>query len=180
MRQLFMSMVVVFAAAVFAPASASAQSGALPTQAFRDEHKEVKVHLGHVAKWVGELQGAKPDQKKQLATKVVAFFAEHIRPHAEWEEKHLYPVIDKLAGAEKNRFTSTMRYEHTIVARWIDELAAEAKKASPDYVAFARRADNLLGLLGAHFEEEEEVLLPYADKKLTRAEFEKAVGTAAH
>lgn len=180
------SLVALSIAALLSRDAANAQaaakkqdSGGLPTQKFRDEHQQVKVHLGHVAEWVGNLQTAPADQKKQLAQKVVAFFEKDIKPHAEWEEANLYPVIDQLTGATKERFTSSMRYEHKIIGRWIDELAAEAKKPQPDYVAFSRRADNLLGLIHAHFEEEEQVLLPYADKKMTRAEFEKAVKLGA-
>ena len=155
----------------------SRAAGELPTQSFRDEHREVKEHLGHVAGWVGQLRTQPPAEQRRTAEQVVTFFEKHIRPHAEWEEAHLYPVIDRLAGTrEPSRLTSTMRYEHRVVGRWIDELRAELKKPTPDYVAFSRRADNLLGLLGAHFEEEEQVLLPYADRQLTRAQFEEAVG----
>ncbi len=146
----------------------------LPSQTFRDTHKEVKAHLAHVAEWNGSLARS-PDRK--TAEKIVAFFEQHIKPHAEWEEEKLYPVVDKLAGTTaENRFTSTMRYVHRVVGRWIGELAGELKKPKPDYTAFARRADNLLGLIQAHFEEEEEVLLQYADAKLTREQFEEAVG----
>lgn len=161
---------------LFAPALAQA-AAELPTQSFRDEHREVKKHLAHVAQWVGQLRTQQPAAQRETAERVATFFEKEIGPHAAWEEAHLYPVIDRLAGTrEPNRFTSTMRYEHKVVGRWMAELRAELKKPSPDYVAFSRRADNLLGLLSAHFEEEEEVLLPYADKQLTRAQFEQAVG----
>lgn len=151
------------------------KQGALPTQAFRDEHKEVLLHLEHVKEWVGALPSQKPEEQKKSAQRIHKFFAEHIRPHAEWEEKNLYPVIDRLTNSKKDPFTSTMRLEHVIVGRWIDELAAELKKSKPDYVAIARRSDNLLGLLWAHFEEEEKVLLPYVDRSMTREAFEKEV-----
>ncbi|HZR07671.1 MAG TPA: hemerythrin domain-containing protein [Myxococcales bacterium] len=161
---------------VAAAAATGAFPAELPTQSFRDEHKEVKLHLGHVAQWAGQLLRQQPAEQKATAGKIVSFFRQEIGPHAEWEEKTLYPVIDRLAGtSEHNRFTSTMRHEHRIVGRWTGELAREIDKRQPDYVAFVRRTDNLLGLLWAHFEEEEEVLLPYADRQMTRAQFEKAV-----
>lgn len=52
-------------------------------------------------------------------------------------------------------------------------------KPRPDYRAFARRTDNLPGLIAAHFEEEEEVLLPLIDRSLTTEQFEKEIGGAA-
>jgi hemerythrin-like domain-containing protein len=164
------------AAATAVAVPLSTRAADVPTQSFRDTHKEVKVHLGHVAQWTGQLVRQKPAEQKKTAEKIVGFFQQHILPHADWEEKSLYPVVDQLAATtEQNRLTSTMRYEHKVVGRWTDELAKETAKERPDYVAFARRADNLLGLISAHFEEEEEVLLAWADQKMSKAQFEEAV-----
>jgi hemerythrin-like domain-containing protein len=150
-----------------------------PTDGFRKEHVEIKVHLDHVRAWAADLRGA-PDRRATM-TRIVSFFTEHIRPHAEWEEKVLYPAVDRRAGSrETHPFTATMRHEHRIVGRWIDELAAEARKPRPDAVAFQRRTDNLLGLIMAHFELEEEVLLPVLDATMTPAEFDREIGRAGH
>lgn len=162
---------VIPAAALAAP-PASARA----TESFRREHGEIQVHLGHVRDWNEALLKQSPAEQKKTAQSVVTFFEKHIKPHAEWEEKVLYPLVDRLAGGGRHRFTATMRHEHRIVGRWIEELAKEASKSTPDYTAFARRADNLLGLVSAHFEEEEEVLLPLIDGSMTREEFEKVVG----
>lgn len=115
----------------------------------------------------------------RTAQKIATFLEKHIKPHAEWEERFLYPVVDKLAGGGPNVFTSTMRYEHRAVARWIGELRAEADKPKVDAAKFVRRADNLLGLIWAHFEEEEEVLLPFIDKGMSKVQFEHELGPGA-
>jgi hemerythrin-like domain-containing protein len=158
-----------------AAAARAADADERPTQSFRREHLEVRTHLGHARQWVGELAQHKQGQQRAKAQQVVTFFEKHIAPHAQWEERVLYPLVDRLAGGGKHRFTETMRYEHRIVGRWIDELAKELAKPRPDFKAFARRADQLLGLVDAHFEEEEEVLLPLIDQSMTRAQFEKEV-----
>lgn len=112
---------------------------------------------------------------------VVKFLDEHIRKHAEWEEAHLYPAVDKRTTAGTHPFTESMRYEHRIVGRSIDQLAAMAKDPAPNATVFARSADRLLGLIAAHFEEEEEVLLPILDKAMTKEQFEAELGVhAAH
>lgn len=141
-------------------------AAALATQSFRDEHARVKAHLEHAA------QLPPADALK--------FFATEIAPHAKWEEEKLYPLIDRLAGTtEANRYTATMRQEHRIVGRWIALLREHLRKN--DNRAFTRRAENLIGLLQAHFEAEEEVLLPWADRTMTAAEFKAAVdGQGAH
>jgi hemerythrin-like domain-containing protein len=150
-----------------------------PTAAFRAEHRTIQEHLRHVHDWVGALSTQSPAEQRKSAQKITAFFEEHIKPHAEWEERFLYPVVDKLAGGGANAFTSTMRYEHRIVGRWIGELRAQADKPTIDAAKFARRADNLLGLVWAHFEEEEQVLLPFIDKGMSREQFERALGPGA-
>ena len=86
-----------------------------PTARFRAEHREVKEHLRHVEEWVGALRTQSPAERRKTAEKVVSFFEKHIEPHAEWEEQHLYPVVDTLAGGGPNAFTSSMRYEYRVV-----------------------------------------------------------------
>ena len=73
-----------------------------------------------------------------------------------------------------------MRYEHKVVNRWIEELERFAEAEKPDVVAFARRTDNLLGLIWAHFEEEEEVLLPILDRTMTTVEFQREILDHSH
>ena len=150
-----------------------------PTTAFRREHREMQEHLAHIRDWVGALPAQQPQEQRKTAQKVASFFEAHIKPHAEWEERFLYPVVDRLAGGGPNAFTSTMRHEHRVVGRWIGELRAEADKPKIDAAKFARRADNLLGLIWAHFEEEEEVLLPLIDKGMSKAQFEGELGPGA-
>jgi hemerythrin-like domain-containing protein len=151
-----------------------------PTAAFREEHREVQRHLRHVHEWIGALSKQRAAEQRKTAQRVAAFFETHIRPHAEWEERFLYPIVDKLAGGVPNAFTSTMRHEHRVVGRWIAELRAEADRSVIDASKFARRADNLLGLIWAHFEEEEEVLLPYIDRGMSKAQFERELRDAGH
>lgn len=171
-----------------APAVTPAPAGAAPappggeraTEAFRRQHVEIKEHLGHIHGMVGRLAAAPPAEHRDKMGLIVEFLKDHIGTHAAWEERALYPVVDRQAGGGAHPFTASMRHEHRIVERWIGELEQEAAKPSPDAVAFARRADNLLGLIWAHFEEEEEVLLPILDRTMTREQFEREVGSGAH
>lgn len=138
-------------------------AAALATQSFREEHARVKAHLDHAA--------------QLTPAEALKFFETEIVPHAEGEEEKLYPLIDSLAGTtEKNRYTATMRHEHRIVGRWIGLLRENLRKG--DKAAFAARVQNLVGLVQAHFEEEEEVLLPWADRTMSAAEFQAAMGGA--
>lgn len=170
-----LSALLSLAMAGLLPATVRAAKEPLPTAGFRAEHATLRQHLAHVRDEVGALPGEPSETQRQTASAVVEFLQKEIAPHGGWEERVLYPLVDRLAGGGPHRFTATMRYEHRVVARWIDALAAEAAKPTPDYRAFARRADNLLGLLEGHFEEEEQVLLPLIDRSMTRQQFEAAV-----
>jgi hemerythrin-like domain-containing protein len=151
------------------------------TQLFRIEHLEIKRYLDQVADMVEELHGStQPDWRdvptwRKRMEAVVKLLNDHVRTHSEWEEKALYPVVDRYAKSWLHPFTATMRFEHKIIARRIEGLAHEAAKPTPEVKRFARHADNLLGLIAAHFEVEEEVLLAILDSAMTHEEFEQEV-----
>jgi hemerythrin-like domain-containing protein len=144
-----------------------------PTAGFRAQHAEIKEHLRHLDGMVGTLDGAAEGERKKTMAFVVKFLDEHIRSHAAWEEAHLYPIVDVRAGRQGESFTASMRYEHRIIGRGIDELSALAAATPPNAKAFARAADRVLGIIGAHFEKEEEVFLPLLDRSMTRAQVDE-------
>ena len=150
------------------------------TESFREEHAEVKVHLEHLHGMAGSMAGSDAAEQRKTAKFVAKFLTEHILTHATWEEQRLYPAVDKRTHAGEYPFTASMRYEHKIVGRSIAELSELAAGDSLDAVAFARKTDRLLGLISAHFEEEEEVLLPILDRTTTREELEKELEMGAH
>lgn len=149
-----------------------------PTAGFRAEHAGIKEHLRHLDGKVGALAGAAGAERRRTMAFVVKFLTEHILSHAAWEEAHLYPVVDERAGRQGEAFTASMRYEHGIIGRAIEGLSAQAAAARPDAKAFARAADRVLGIIGAHFEKEEEVFLPLLDRSMTRAEVEAVLAAA--
>ena len=150
------------------------------TESFREEHAEVKVHLQHLHDMSGSMAGSDSDAQRKTAKFVAKFLTEHILTHATWEEQHLYPAVDKRTHTGEYAFTTSMRYEHRIVGREIAELNELAAGDALDAVAFARKTDRLLGLISAHFEEEEEVLLPILDKATTREALEKELEMGGH
>lgn len=149
-------------------------SSAPVTQPFRDEHVEIKKHLGHMGEMIGSIATASSAETGELMEKLVGALHAHILPHAQWEERVLYPVVDRIVGG-RAPFTAAMRHEHAIVGRQIELLANQVENPTRDGVLFARTADQLLGLILAHFEDEEEVLLPILDANMTAAQFEREI-----
>jgi hemerythrin-like domain-containing protein len=157
-------------------ADADADADARPTAGFRAQHADIVVHLEHLDGMVASLPGASAEEQRRTMAFVAKFLAEHIRSHAEWEEARLYPLVDARACQGGEPFSASMRHEHGIVGRGIDELAAFAAAPTPDVAAFTRAAHRLLGVIAAHFEKEEEVFLPILDRTMTRADLEGALG----
>ncbi len=168
--------VVILAIAIAATFALADDSNQRATDGFRELHQQLRTHTTHLTALVGKLAKQTPEEQKATMNEIVTCLTENIHSHAKVEEEVLYPVVDKAAGSPVDYpFTATMRYEHRIVGRWIAELRNNANQPTPDVSAFARRADNLLGLVSAHFEEEEDILLPVLDAKMTVAQFKKEV-----
>ena len=159
------------------------------TQPLRDEHKELIPHivaLRAAADAVGEVP---PDALRTAVDAAYDFLAHHLIPHAQAEERALYPVVGKVLGAPEA--TNTMSHDHVEVGRLTNELRdlrAAIGSAAPT-AALARDLRRVLyglyGIVNLHFAKEEEVYLPILDQRLGAAEaremfeaMEKAAGEA--
>jgi hemerythrin-like domain-containing protein len=145
-----------------------------PTESFREHHAEIREHLNHIDSMAASLSSQSPAEQRRTMQQVVGFLREHIGPHAADEERVLYPVVERQAGPG-SRLTEVPIYEHRIVEKSIGRLDREAAKPTPDAAAFARDTLHLMGLLYAHFEDEEEVLLPVLDRTMTPDQFRREV-----
>lgn len=144
------------------------------TAAYRLHHREVRAQLVHLDRLVARLPAQEERRRRDTMREVVARLEADLRPHVKEEEAALYPAVDDRAGGAEP-FTSTMRREHRIIDRWIADLDREASRDRPNPQAFARLANRLLGLVEAHFELEEEVLLPFLDRTMTARQFQEEV-----
>lgn len=173
--------IVILAIVLLASLATAQEANQRATEGFRALHQELRTHTTHLTILTGKLPKQTPEEQKATMTEIVTCLTDNIHSHAKIEEEVLYPVVDKAAGSPVDYpFTATMRYEHRIVGRWITELRNNVNQPNPDVVAFARRTENLLGLISAHLEEEEDILLPVLDAKMTVAQFKKEVLDKMH
>jgi iron-sulfur cluster repair protein YtfE (RIC family) len=157
------------------------------TQPLRDEHKELVPHIEHLRTVADGIDAAAPDSLKLAVEHVYDFLAHHLSPHAEAEEKALYPAVAKAIGAPEA--TRTMSREHVEVRALTEELQALREAAGEHAFDHEQVRDlrrilyGLYALIKVHFAEEEEVYLAILDERLSeeeaRAMFE-AMGHAAH
>ena len=144
------------------------------TQPLRDEHKELLPHielLRTTADAIGETSIA---SLRQSVNEAYAFLTHHLLPHAQAEERALYPVAGRLMGAPEA--TATMSRDHDEVGRLTEELGSLRSyldSASIDVSkkqALRRVLYGLYAVVKVHFAKEEEVYLPILDARLTAEE----------
>lgn len=152
-----------------------ASSSPLATAPLRETRARMVEHLGAIAARVGALGVTADEPTVSAMRRVVADLAATLGPHLEWEERTVHPIVDKYACEGPAAFSASMRYEHEVIRRWLAELRDLAEGPS---VAFARRADNLLGVVLAHFELEEHVLFPILDRSVSPAALGVRAGEA--
>lgn len=145
----------------------------LVTRPLREARARVVEALGEIADRVGALGSVSSERQRATLHGIVDDVTAHLRPHLEWEERTVHPIVDKYACEGPAVFSASMRYEHEVIYRWLSELRG---LADGDAVPFARRADNLLGVVLAHFELEEQVLFPVLDRSMSPAAFGAHVG----
>lgn len=144
------------------------------TAPLREEHRELIPHVEHL-RTVADSIGAVPLGALRRDTEIAyGFLMHHLLPHAQAEERALYPVVARVIGAAQA--TDTMRRDHAEIgrlARELDVLRAGMGGEAHD-PALARDLRRVLyglyALVSAHFAKEEEVYLPLLDGALTADE----------
>ena len=146
----------------------------IATQPLRDEHRELLPHIESLRSAADAVGDASPSAVRAAAAASHEFLAHHLIPHAEAEERALYPVVGRVLGAPEA--TNTMSRDHVEVGRLTDELR-DVLVASGSGAPTAGQAKDLrrvlyglYGLVKVHFAKEEEVYLPILDKRLSAAE----------
>lgn len=147
---------------------------AIATQPLRDEHRELLPHIESLRTAADAVGDASPDALRAAVTESHEFLAHHLIPHAEAEERALYPVVDRVLGAPEA--TNTMSRDHVEVGRLTDELRDLLVAIGTGAPTTAQAKDlqrvlyGLYALVKVHFAKEEEVYLPILDQRLSVAE----------
>ena len=144
------------------------------TQPLRDEHKELLPHI-ELLRTAADAIGTAPGASLQRSIdEAYTFLTRHLIPHAQAEERALYPVVGRLMGAPEA--TATMSHDHVEIGRLTGELGSlqpylnGASISVEQEKALRRILYGLYAIVKVHFAKEEEVYLPILDTRLTAAE----------
>jgi hypothetical protein len=135
------------------------------TETFRREHADMLGQVERLPVIAHELPAMSTVERIEVVEGVVAFLSEILLPHAEVEERVLYPGADRLLGGSGDG--GALAHDRREVRSRIAELAA----ADPtDAGAFQEILYALHALLSIHLEHEAEVYL-----KLVRSQPDESV-----
>ncbi len=141
------------------------------TQPLREEHKELMPQI-EMLREVADTIGTIPmDTLMQRVSGASTFLEHHLIPHAQAEEKVLYPAVGKCMGTPLA--TATMSRDHVEIGRLTEELASLKTHISGTRVSGTQENDlrrvlyGLYAIIKLHLAKEEEVYLPLLDARLT-------------
>jgi iron-sulfur cluster repair protein YtfE (RIC family) len=150
------------------------------TQPLRDEHKELLPYI-ELLRTVADAIGEAPfESLRRGVDEAYTFLTHHLLPHAQAEERALYPVVGRLMGAPEA--TATMSHDHVEVARLAEELGSlrshlvGASLSESQEKALRRVLYSLSAIVKVHFAKEEEIYLPILDASLTADEAARLFG----
>lgn len=144
------------------------------TQSLRDEHKELYPHVESLRLAGDAVYESLTTSAHDKIEEAYNFLTRQLLPHAQAEDKALYPMVQKAMGAAQA--TATMSRDHVEIDRLTQELGTLRVHRSQLSITFGqamalrRVLYGLYTLVKLHFAKEEEIYLPLLDAKLTAEE----------
>lgn len=143
------------------------------TQPLRDEHKALMQQVEDL-RAVADAVGMVPSSSLQERIgRVCDFLNDVLIPHAQAEDRALYPLVGKVMRGPEG--IETMSRDHLEVSRLTDELRLLGSAlADPLDAAAANAARRIMyglyALITLHFAKEESIYLPVLDARLNPGE----------
>ena len=144
------------------------------TQPFRDEHKTLYPQVESLRLAADAVNESLTSLAHDRIEDAYNFLTKQLLPHAQAEDKALYPMVQKAMGAAQA--TATMSRDHVEVDRLTQELGSlrvhktQLSVTFNQAMALRRVLYGLYALVKVHFAKEEEIYLPLLDSKLTAEE----------
>ncbi|MEO3799311.1 hemerythrin domain-containing protein [Nonomuraea sp. B1E8] len=154
------------------------------TQPLRDEHAHLLPHIETLCAVADTLDHTTPEALDTALAELELFLRNHLIPHAEAEDRVLYPVISRMMGAAEA--TATMSRDHVEVGRLAHELSTLHDAVDREGLNNERRAAlrrvlyGLYTLVKVHFAKEEEIYLPLLEQRLPAPEAARLFAELEH
>ncbi|HEX6864262.1 MAG TPA: hemerythrin domain-containing protein [Thermoanaerobaculia bacterium] len=130
----------------------------LPTQPFRDEHRELVEHIEHLAEAARQMPRLTSEERTALRDRVLGFLRDTLLPHAAAEEQVLYPEWARLVGFADAAVP--MVHDHEAIVARVKRLEVVDVD---DVDTLQELLYELHALVSVHFSKEEDIQLPAFD-----------------
>ena len=130
------------------------------TEPFRKEHAHLLEHVEQLRELAATLPGASPTERTDGIAEAVGFLRDRLIPHADAEERILYPAVAEILGSPAA--TATMISDHRAIVERIDALESAA---GDDVIPLQELLYGLHALLVVHFRKEEDDYLPLLEER---------------
>lgn len=130
----------------------------LPTQPFRDEHAALVRHIEDLREAGSEIPRLSVDERRERVAAALGFLRGTLIPHAEAEERVLYPEWARLVGYEEA--AAPMVDDHRQIVARVERLE---ETPAEDVDALQELLYGLYALITVHFRKEEVIQLPAFD-----------------
>jgi iron-sulfur cluster repair protein YtfE (RIC family) len=130
----------------------------LPTQPFRDEHRELIEHIEHLAEAARSMPRLTSEERGALRDRVLEFLRGTLLPHAIAEEQVLYPEWARLVGFADAAVP--MIHDHEAIVARVERLEVVDLD---DVDRLQELLYELHALVSVHFAKEEDIQLPAFD-----------------
>ncbi len=149
------------------------------SQPLRDEHRELNSRIERLRIVADAIGSAPIESVREGVGEAHIFLIQHLIPHAQAEEKVLYPAVGKLLRTPAA--TDTMSRDHLEVIRLSEELQTlrlhlfYAPLTESDEKALRRVLYGLYAIIKLHLAKEEELYLPLLEARLGGEEVHRMV-----
>ncbi len=132
---------------------------ARPADPFQEDHRRLLGEVERLRLAASEVSDLGHAEREVLVGHALAFLKGQLMPHAEAEERVLYPAVAELLGAPEA--TAPMIHDHLAIRVRI----AELEQADPrDLGRLQELLYGLYALISVHFAKEEDLYLPLLEQ----------------
>lgn len=141
---------------------------AIAERAFAEhEHRDLSAGIERIRSAAADIGSVPPGDSSIAVLNILEWVHRFLEPHAAWEDRWLYPELDRRAGSEWA--TKLMTFEHDQILRIARQLETDRRQVAHEHggalVKELRRGlFSLEALLSAHIEREERFLLPLLEE----------------
>jgi iron-sulfur cluster repair protein YtfE (RIC family) len=134
------------------------------TEAVREDHAHLREHVDNILFAAREIPSLSPEEREELVGRILDFLRNTLVPHADEEERTLYPEVARRLGHPEA--TAPMIHDHAAIRGRTVELSTTG---ASEVDRLQELLYGLHTLISEHFWKEEQLYLPLVERPVVPA-----------